>query len=58
MDSDRKWAIGMMFVSFALAMFFAISLVKYKYYTEKYIEEYFSQCIKISEEKIQCPMPK
>lgn len=58
MESDKIWAIILLLVITTLAMFVCVSFVKYKQETERQILEYFSQCVKINEEKIQCPIPK
>lgn len=57
-SSESGCAIAVIVILYLAVMFVSISFVKYKYYTEKYIEEYLSQCVKINEETIQCPIPK
>lgn len=58
MESDTKIAFGLFIFTLIVGLLLCIGIIRYKLGIEEALKDYFSQCVKISEEKIQCPIPK
>ena len=58
METDTKYAFGLFVFTLIVGLLLCIGIVRYKLGVDEALKNYFSQCVKISEEKIQCPIPK
>ena len=58
MEADTKFAFSLFIFTLIVGLLLCVGIIRYKLGVEEVLKNYFSQCVKISEEKIQCPIPK
>lgn len=58
MNSDDKYIIAAFVFLLVLLLLLAFGIIRYKTDMDAALKDYFSQCVKINEETIQCPFPK
>ena len=58
MGADTKFAFGLFIFTLIVGLLLCVGIIRYKLGLDEALKDYFSQCVKISEEKIQCPIPK
>lgn len=58
MNSDDKYAVATVVFLLVLMLLLAFGIIRYKLGMDAALKDYFSQCVKINEETIQCPFPK
>lgn len=58
MNSDDKYALAAFVFLLVILLLLAFGTIRYKTGMDAALKDYFSRCVKINEETIQCPFPK